>query len=100
MTDRGQNVPCRFFFGRNLYCKYGDQCQFSHVDQDFKNSGFVKCPNIGCNNVCKGKQCYQCHKRMKKEKFLARPLKKCETSSCNQETRHRLCRSCHYGSNI
>lgn len=53
---------CFFYFGHQKNCRNGAQCSFSHDEEVYMQQNNVKkCPNEGCANYCRGRQCKQCH---------------------------------------
>ena len=61
---RTLSSPCKFFLTATG-CWYGDQCRFSHNPNEIIQSyGLHQCPTLGCINLCRGKQCRDCHFQM------------------------------------
>ena len=59
-------TPCPHHFGKSgAACKYGDACFFSHDLAVYKAARQLRpCPNTGCDNLCRGRQCKACHEQM------------------------------------
>ena len=64
------------FFNTKPGCRNGDDCGFQHdatgsmpTPGEFKgqtrHTVFTMCPNENCTNTCLGKQCKECHTRMR-----------------------------------
>ena len=61
-------VPCPFHFSKNADCRYGDKCFYSHDRAVYMASNQLRvCPNTNCTNLCRGRQCRECHNRMRKD---------------------------------
>lgn len=74
-----QPQPCRYYLKG---CRYGDNCKDIHdvelITQEF---GLHRCPNEGCDQYCRGKQCQQCHLRSKGARMLWEPANKANTNN-------------------
>ena len=59
-------TPCRAHFDpRRPPCRFGDACLYSHDPIVYRAARRLRgCPNPGCANLCRGRQCKQCHARM------------------------------------
>lgn len=85
-------TPCRFHFGSSGPCRYGDMCFFSHDPAVYMEyHGLHFCPNEDCGQMCRGKQCKECHDKMveTKENHL------CEADGCDALSRLRFCKPCY-----
>lgn len=59
-----ENIPCRYHFGDG--CRYGENCFYSHNEKVFMAVNNLRhCPNEGCLNYCRGRQCRECHDKKK-----------------------------------
>ena len=63
-------VPCAHHFaGSPGGCRYGSQCFYSHDKAVYMAFNRLRlCPNTGCENLCKGRQCRECHHKMLSKK--------------------------------
>lgn len=61
-TTTAAPASCRFFFGRERKCKFGDQCRFSHDEDQFLAEHQLKrCGNAAfCPGYCRGDFCREC----------------------------------------
>ena len=63
---------CRFlherltcaFFASPQGCTFGNNCSFNHVEGGPLSAVLKKCPTWGCEFMCAGRQCIQCHQKM------------------------------------
>jgi hypothetical protein len=109
---------CKFQFGVQGWCRLGDKCTYSHDPQVYmKKMGLHMCPNKGCDNMCRGKQCQECHLRHmaaqdeqrnqqfyqekaarrqeKQARIQARPDRKCAGWNCTKSTKFTFCDQCY-----
>ena len=57
---RHERLQCAFF-GTNQGCSQGNSCLFSHSDYaEPSGAQLRRCPGIGCDQLCIGKQCRKC----------------------------------------
>ena len=101
-------VPCRYHFSKDKTCRYGDMCFFSHdVEHFMKTNSLKECPNDGCTNLCRGKQCKACHDAMPKKtktpknaatqraSTFSREERLCRGHNCTAKTTYTFCHECH-----
>ena len=112
-TQRGCNKgdKCRYkhdkfacpYFFTDKGCRRALLCPFSHEESAVLNPELHECPNDGCTNLCKGKQCKRCHQNMGRSNAGSKPkwddipvrlCPECEVRFC----KGKRCRECHFSS--
>lgn len=64
-TPKKPNYMCAFHFKSDSGCFKGERCKFAHEETpDGYKDELKRCPTRGCHNMCLGKQCKPCHRRM------------------------------------
>jgi hypothetical protein len=58
-----EKFTCAFFMSEGG-CSFGDNCSYSHVPGGPLSAVLSPCPTENCPNVCAGRQCLQCHRKM------------------------------------